>query len=133
MEVVDIVKSMTKYAVRLKKAEDVRYEIEKAVYYSLEGRPGPVLIDLPDDLQRQEINEKKLKSFTPTKRIVNINNSSLKKFNYLMSKSKRPIIVLGNGIKISKTEKKIYKIINKNRLPFATTWATTDLFDLDIK
>ena len=133
MEVVDIVKSMTKYAVRLKKAEDVRYEIEKAVYYSLEGRPGPVLIDLPDDLQRQEINEKKLKSFTPTKRIVNINNSSLKKFNYLMSKSKRPIIVLGNGIKISKTEKKIYKIIKKNRLPFATTWATTDLFDLNDK
>ena len=44
MEVVDIVKSMTKYAVRLKKAEDVRYEIEKAVYYSLEGRPGPVLV-----------------------------------------------------------------------------------------
>jgi acetolactate synthase-1/2/3 large subunit len=133
MEVVDIVKSMTKYAVRLKKAEDIRYEIEKAVYYSLEGRPGPVLIDLPDDLQRQEINEKKLKSFKPNKRQIKINNSTLKKLNDLMLRSKRPIIILGNGIKISKTEKKFYKIIKKNKIPFATTWATTDLFDLNDK
>ena len=133
MEVIDIVKSMTKYAVRLKKAEDVRYEIEKAVYYSLEGRPGPVLIDLPDDIQRQEINEKKLKSFKPNKRLIKINNSSLIKFNNLLAKSKRPIIILGNGVKISKTEKKFYKIIKKNRLPFATTWATTDLFNSNDK
>ncbi len=133
MEVVDIVKSMTKYAVRLKKAEDIRYEIEKAVYFSLEGRPGPVLIDLPDDLQRQEINEKKLKSFKPKQKLIKIKKSSFKKFDNLLSNSKRPIIIFGNGVKISKTEKKFYKIIKKNKIPFATTWATTDLFDLNDK
>ena len=131
MQVVDIVKSMTKYAVRLKKAADIRYEIEKAVYYSLEGRPGPVLIDLPDDLQRQEINEKKLKSFKPSNKLIKINHSSIKKLNYLFSKSKRPIIILGNGVKISKTDKKFYKIIKKYKIPFATTWATTDLFEIN--
>ena len=133
MEVVDIVKSMTKYAVRLKKAEDIRYEIEKAIYYSLEGRPGPVLIDLPDDLQRQEINEKKLKSFKPKQKLIKIKKSYFKKFDNLLSNSKRPIIIFGNGVKISKTEKKFYKIIKKNKIPFATTWATTDLFDLNDK
>ena len=131
MEVIDIVKSMTKYAVRLKKAEDIRYEIEKAVYYSLEGRPGPVLIDLPDDLQRQEIDERKLKSFKPNEKLIKIKKSSLKKLDTLLSKSKRPLIILGNGVKISKTEKEFYKIIKKKKIPFTTTWATTDLFDLD--
>ena len=115
MEVIDIVKSMTKYAVRLKKAEDIRYEIEKAVYYSLEGRPGPVLIDLPDDLQRQEIDERKLKSFKPNEKLIKIKKSSLKKLDTLLSKSKRPLIILGNGVKISKTEKEFYKIIKKKK------------------
>ena len=129
MEVVDIVKSMTKYAVRLKKAEDIRYEIEKAIYYSFEGRPGPVLIDLPDDLQRYEINENRLRSFKPTKKVLKIKSNSIEKFKKILQKSKRPIIILGNGVKISKTEKKFYDIIKKQKIPFATTWATTDLFD----
>lgn len=133
MEVVDIVRSMTKYAVRLKKAEDIRYEIEKAIYYSLEGRPGPVLIDLPDDLQRQEINEKKLRSFNPKKKLIKTDKKSLAKFYNLASKSKRPIIILGNGVKISKTHKEFYNFIKKYKLPFATTWATTDLFNINDK
>lgn len=130
MEVVDIVKSFTKYAVRLKSANDIKYEIEKAIYLSLEGRPGPVLIDLPDDLQRQDIDIKNLKSFKPkVNQTIKINN--LKKFKNLISNSKKPIIIIGNGVKISKTEKEVFKIIKRYKIPFATTWATTDLFDID--
>jgi len=56
MEVVDLVKPITKYAVLLKNKNNIRYELEKMFYLSKEGRPGPVLMDLPDDLQRQEVN-----------------------------------------------------------------------------
>ena len=63
MEVVDLVKPITKYAVLLKDKDKIRYELEKMFYLAHEGRPGPVLMDLPDDLQRAEIDPKKLISF----------------------------------------------------------------------
>ena len=63
MEVVDLVKPITKYAVLLKDKNKIRYELEKMLYLAKEGRLGPVLMDLPDDLQRAEINPKKIKSF----------------------------------------------------------------------
>ena len=55
MEVVDIVKPLTKYAVLLKDSKNIKYDLKKRVYYAKEGRPGPVLMDLPDDLQREFI------------------------------------------------------------------------------
>ena len=65
MEVVDLVKPITKYAVLLKDKNKVRYELEKMLYHATEGRQGPVLMDLPDDIQRSFINPKKLKKFKP--------------------------------------------------------------------
>ena len=52
MDVVDIVRPITKYAVLLKDSKRIRYELEKLIHMAYEGRPGPVLLDLPDDLQR---------------------------------------------------------------------------------
>jgi len=67
MEVVDLVKPITKYAVLLKDKNKIRYELEKMLYFSKEGRPGPVLMDLPDDIQRAEIDPKKLIGFKKPK------------------------------------------------------------------
>jgi len=133
MEVMDIVKSMTKYSTRITNVKDLRYEIEKAIFYSLEGRPGPVLIDLPDDVQRQEVDEKQLRPFIPKINLIKPNKKIINKLESLVSKSKRPVVVIGNGVKISKTNEKFYKIIKKYKIPFATTWATTDLFDISDK
>ena len=78
MEVVDIVKPLTKYAVLLKRSSDIKYELEKMLDICTSDRPGPVLIDLPDDLQREFINPNKLKSYKPKKK-SNKNNINLKK------------------------------------------------------
>jgi len=100
MEVIDIVKSMTKYSTRITNVKDLRYEIEKAIFYSLEGRPGPVLIDLPDDVQRQEVDEKELRPFIPKINLIKPNKKIINKLESLVSKSKRPVVVIGNGVKI---------------------------------
>ena len=63
MEVVDLVKPITKYAVLIKDPNKIRYELEKALYFAYEGRKGPVLIDVPDDIQRMDINQNFLKPF----------------------------------------------------------------------
>ena len=132
MEVVDLVKPITKYAVLLKNKNFIRYELEKMLYFAKEGRPGPVLMDLPDDLQRAEINPKKLKGFKAPKE----KNSKIKfekKFLSLIKKSKKPVIILGHGINLSKTQNEVKKFIKKTNIPFMPSWATIDLFDYNHK
>ncbi|MDC0354205.1 thiamine pyrophosphate-binding protein [Candidatus Pelagibacter sp.] len=132
MEVVDLVKPITKYAVLLKDKNNIRYELEKMLHFAKEGRPGPVLMDLPDDLQRAEINPKKLKRFTPPvikkKKII-----FEKKFLELIRKAKRPIIILGHGVNLSNTKNDVKKLISKTGIPFLPSWATIDLFPHDNK
>ena len=62
-DIVNMVKSSTKYAVIVKDPNSIKYHLEKAYYLSKEGRPGPVWIDIPADIQNANINPKKLKSF----------------------------------------------------------------------
>jgi len=129
--VVDIFKPITKYAVKITKPKNIKYEIGKALYLARTGRPGPVLIDLPDDLQRIEIDPEKLKSFKPKKTSVSkfkntqgFNN----KINNLIAKSSKPLIVLGAGVRISGCNKKIKEFIEDLNVPFITTWGAKDLF-----
>lgn len=132
MEVVDLVKPITKYAVLLKDKNLIRYELEKMLYYAKEGRPGPVLMDLPDDLQRAEIDPKKLKGFKPPKnKQIKINFE--KKLFSLIDRSERPLIVLGHGINLSNTEKQVKQFIKKTGIPFLPSWATIDLFNYNHK
>ena len=132
MEVVDIVKTITKYAVLLKNKNMIKYELEKMLYYAKEGRQGPVLMDLPDDLQRADINPKKLKSFIPPNKLKK-KVLFEKKFLNLIKNSKRPLIVVGHGVNLSNTKKELYKFISKTGIPFSPSWATVDLFASDDK
>lgn len=127
MEVVDLVKPITNYAVLLKNKNMIRYELEKMLYFSKNGRPGPVLMDLPDDIQRSNIDLKKLKKFKiprkSQKKPVNVKN----KFLNLLKKSNRPLVIYGNGIKNSNTEVNLKKFIKSFNLPYIPTWACLDI------
>lgn len=126
MKVSEIVSSFTKYSILLKNKNKIKYELEKLVYYANEGRKGPVLIDVPDDIQRSYINPKNLSSFKiPKKKQAKFNQ---KNFIDLINKSNRPILILGNGINLSNTKNEVYKFINETKIPFLLTWATLDLF-----
>ena len=130
MEVVDIVKPLTNYAVLLKRAIDIRYELEKMLFYSQYSRKGPVLIDIPDDLQRELIDPAKLKSFDFKKfqkKHIQISNFKKLKLCKLISESKKPIIIIGNGANAYKS--KILKFIKQTNIPYLLTWATFDKFD----
>ena len=130
MEITDVTKSITKYSVRITDVSMVNYEIEKCISIATNGRPGPVLIDLPDDLQRQDIDLRKQKKYKEKNFINKISFNKIKKIRNLIKESKKPLIIIGNGVKISNSHKIVQKIINKYKIPFSTTWATTDLFDI---
>lgn len=127
-DITQIVKPITKYAVQIRNPYLVLYELEKAFHISQNGRRGPVLIDIPDDIQRMEINETKLKKFfKPKIKKVQINNTS--QLFQLLQKSKRPTLIFGGGINKYFYNQNIDKIINFLRIPFLTTWGAKSLLN----
>ncbi|UCD54958.1 MAG: thiamine pyrophosphate-binding protein [Candidatus Omnitrophota bacterium] len=128
MDVIKIVKPLTKYAVLLTNPKRIRYELEKLIYSAFEGRPGPVLLDLPDDIQRAHINPQKLKSFIPKRKTPTLNKTAINKTMGLIKKAARPVIIVGGGVKTRDVRKELKTFLNKSRIPFATTWATIDMF-----
>jgi len=134
-DIVSIAKPITKFSYQLKNENEIRYILEKAYHISQEGRPGPVLIDIPMDLQRKIIDPKKLKSFKP--KIPKLNKPNLlNKINEIIinfKKSKRPVIILGGGIRISKTIKETNLFLKKFNCPIVTTWSGVDSITHDNK
>jgi acetolactate synthase-1/2/3 large subunit len=133
-DIVNIAKPITKYAYKIKDVSEIRYVLEKAHYIATTGRPGPVLIDIPMDLQRIKVNPKKLKPFKPKidKKKINYKNSILKIEN-LLKKSKKPVIVLGGGIKYGKSEQNLTGFLKSFKTPVVTTWSGVDLIDYNNK
>jgi len=129
---ISIFKSITKYAVKIKKADEIVYELHKAYHIATSGRKGPVLIDIPDNLQRQKINIKKIKKYKANKlKLYNKNNlnNKIKQMIKMTNIAKRPIIILGWGIHLSNSSKIIKKLCKKIGFPVVTTWAMAHLFE----
>ena len=130
-DIVSITKPITKFSYQIKSPNEIRYILEKASYLAQSGRPGPVVIDIPMNFQKADINEKKLKRFTPPK--LNSNKiylkRNIKKIISLIKKSSRPVVLLGGGIKIAKVQEKINNFIKKVNVPVVTTWSGVDVID----
>ena len=129
-DIVNIAKPITKYAYKIKNASEIRYVLEKAHHIATSGRPGPVLVDIPMDLQRAQIKPNKLKSFKPeiNKKKINYKNIIVK-VNDLLKKSKKPVVILGGGIKYGKSEKDLINFLKNFNTPIVTTWSGVDLID----
>ena len=134
-DIINMVKFSTKYAVMIKDPNSIRYHLEKAYHLSTNGRPGPVWIDIPANIQNAKINEKKLKKFSIKIKKTNskILQHKIKRVANLLSKSLRPVFHFGQGVKISQGEKYVRKIINKYNIPFALTWNASDLIESNHK
>lgn len=134
-DIVSITKPITKFSYQLKNPNEIKYILEKACFIAQSGRPGPVVIDIPMNFQKAKINEKILKKFEYPKKQINktLLKKKIKKILYSLKKSTRPVILLGGGIKISKSQKSINKLIKKFNIPIVTTWSGVDIVDHDLK
>ncbi len=128
-DIVSISKPITKFSYKLKNANEIKYILEKSYYLATSGRPGPVLLDIPMDLQRKEINIKELKTFYPPMKKIKKNQN---KFKFLINKinqSKKPVLILGGGIKYARAEDKLKIFLKKYNIPIVSTWSGVDLID----
>ena len=129
-DIVNISKPITKYSYKLKNASEIRYVLEKAYHIATTGRPGPVLIDIPMNLQRVKIDPKKLKPYKPKIDKKNIDfKNIISKIENLLKKSKKPVIILGGGIKYGKAELNLISFLKIYKIPIVTTWSGVDLVD----
>ncbi len=131
IDIVNMVKNFTKYSVMLTNPNKIKYHLEKAYFLATNGRPGPVWIDIPANIQNANIDKKKLIGFKPNK--DNINHKALQKkirnIAKLFLKYDRPVLHLGQGVKISGGQDYLRKLINKHKIPFALTWNASDLIE----
>ena len=126
MDVVSVVKSITKYAVQVTSAEDIRYELEKAYSISLSDRPGPVLLDIPMNIQRAEIAPEKLSGFSNDSECKISYNSIKEVILQALMQAKTPLIIAGAGIGNSGCQKTFQALIEKLKIPVVTSMLGID-------
>ena len=128
-DIVGIVGSLTKYAVMINDPIDILYHLEKAVYLALNGRHGPVWIDIPLDVQGACVDEDDLKRFTPENpsKVKNIKN--IENFINIYKNAKRPIILAGNGVRLSGSIDKLKNFSSKNNIPCVVSYLAADYFE----
>lgn len=131
IDTVGIVKNITKYSATVDEPSDIVYCIDKALHIAKSGRPGPVLIDIPLDVQSATIDLQSCKCYTPDYQpgydIKQITSNIIKDLN----KSSRPIILAGNGIRLSGAIDEFNKFINNTNIPVLTTWKALDMLHED--
>ena len=132
VDIVSMVASSTKYAVIIMDAKDVRYELEKAAYLAKEGRPGPVWIDIPLDIQASEIDETSLRGYEHQEMIrPSCEEKDIEETIQLLNASKRPLILVGNGIRLSGAKKEMRTLLETLKIPVMTSWNGCDLVEED--
>ena len=132
VDIISLVSSYTKYAVQIDNPEKVRYELEKAAAIAINGRPGPVWLDVPLDIQASDVNPDELEGF---------NKGVLEQFNVKaddvslvidsLNHSKKPVMILGHGIRLSHAVLQARELYNLLGIPVLTSWNGVDLIEED--
>ena len=116
-EIVDIVKPITKLAALVDDASKIKYFLEKAFHIASSGRPGPVLLDIPMDIQSADINPDELESYRPDDNNIDVSEEDLSKAKELIKSSKRPLMLVGGGVINAKAEKALFDFCTSNNIP----------------
>ena len=131
INIIDIVKPITKYAVQIENPEDIAFEFSKAVTLAKSGKPGPVWIDIPLDIQGAQIDETKMLSYQQEISFYECPDQDIEKTIQLFNQAKRPLCILGHGIRIGKAILEMRELIDYMQVPVMTTWNGIDLIEDD--
>lgn len=125
--IVELVKSVTKYAVQVRDAQDIRYELEKATALAKAGKPGPVWLDIPLDIQASQVDPSSLRPYDEVLPTYPCADADIQATIALLNQSERPLILLGHGIRLAKAIPEMNRLIEKLHIPVMTTWNGVDL------
>ena len=131
-DIISIVSSITKKSVTLLDPQDVAFVFDQLEEAAMSGRRGPVWLDVPLDIQAAVVDTKDLRRYTPAKSIKpTLSDLSIDKVIELLSKSQRPVLIAGNGIRIAGAADKFRDLVEQLGVPVQTTWLGMDLIEED--
>lgn len=132
-KIIDVASTMTKYAVMITDPSDIRYQIEKAIFLAQNGRPGPVWIDIPMNVQGAYIDENNLKKYNPLEDQTEIpaepSNEIIDHVIEKLNGAQRPILLIGSGIRSAKAVEEFLELVDLLKIPVVTAWNAHDLIE----
>lgn len=128
-DIVSIVRPITKYAVQITDARRIRVELEKAYTIAIEGRKGPVLLDIPLNIQRADISPEKLEGYTSRINSVEENRYGQIAGDIIhrIQNAKRPVLIVGAGIRQCGAENLLLTLIDHLKIPVLTSMISVDV------
>lgn len=133
--IVETVKPMTKYAVMVKDPADIRYCLEKALFLATHGRPGPVWLDIPLNVQAAVIETETLRAYDPAEDAAilppAVDEALVAEVAEKIRSAKRPALIAGAGVRLSGGFELFQKLIRQLRVPVMTAWNSNDLISDD--
>lgn len=134
-DIINSVSNMTKYAVMLTNPKEVAYHLEKALYLALNGRGGPVWIDIPLDVQGAMVETDELIHFNPEEekpwQVPEVKEDVVDTIFTKIKKAKAPLILVGTGIRLGGAEELLLKLLDKLQIPVVTAWNANDVLAAD--
>lgn len=130
IDMISIVKSITKYAVQIKEPEDIRYELEKAAALASHGKPGPVWIEVPLDIQASVVEEADLRGYDISELpVVTCPKDAVDETIRLFNQAKRPMLMVGHGIRLAGAVAEARELYEYLNVPVLATWNGVDLIE----
>ncbi|MEI7637250.1 MAG: thiamine pyrophosphate-binding protein [Syntrophus sp. (in: bacteria)] len=134
-DIIALAKPITKYAVMVTDAKTIRYHLEKAIYLAKSGRPGPVWLDIPLNIQSAMIDENNLDPYDTSEDAINfdehLTNNQIDEIIARMQEAKRPVILGGAGIRLAQACDIFRDVVNKLNIPVLVAWDAIDLLPSD--
>lgn len=134
-DIVSIVQSITKYSIMINEPNEIAYHLEKASYLAKSGRPGPVWIDIPLDVQGATIDTESLLHFNPDELPKEYNEiiapEDIQEVCDLLKKAKRPMVIAGNGVRLSDSVSEFQTFVTQYNLPVTASYLAIDVMDTD--
>ncbi len=132
LDIVSVVRPLTKYAKTLLEPNDVRYELESALHLANSGRRGPVWLDIPLDVQAQMIDETKLRGFTAGFSVEKEDlQQKVSAAVELLMQAHRPVLFIGNGARGAHNQGLVRKLTDRLQIPVLLTWKSMDMLPDD--
>lgn len=130
-DIVASVQNMTKFAVMVEDARDIRYDLEKAYVLATSGRPGPCWLDVPLDIQGAVIETDELRGYETEGSAPKPDASVLEQVISQLRQAKRPIVYAGNGIRLAHAYDSFLRLVEQLEIPVVTCWDSIDLIPSD--
>lgn len=122
-EIIPMVRGITKYAATVERAEDIAWHLDQALHLAVTGRPGPVWLDIPIDVQSAAIDPASLRRWAPSQEKGTVATKDVDRVVGLLREARRPVLLAGSGIRSAQAVAEFEALIRRLGIPVTTAWA----------